>query len=243
MRGAEKTTRHGRKKNKVPILITHSFDDIKDFPGFTSNIGSIFVGKQDDITSLAALRKWNSTISQTIYGIDNHKGLAHQFLFSTGQGDRQKITTIQVYLPPISLWTFTTDPPEDEARKIIANALPHWQWKDVLVCLARKYPRGLSAEGKTKMDENWLNALIMSETQNNPQYRQHVRQVEKMGESLLTLPEEIDFDELMDGVEDLLDTEIDKIKRDNFMSFDAPGLSHLGVDFPGAVIVNVQGGE
>ena len=146
LRGAEKTVRHGRKKNKVPILITHSFDDIKDFPGFISNIGNIFVGKQDDITSLREWRKWNPVVESTIYGIENQKGLASQFLYATGQGDKQKMTVIQVYLSPISLWTFTTDPPEDEARKLVANALPHWSWSQVLVFLARTFPRGLSYE-------------------------------------------------------------------------------------------------
>ncbi len=241
LRGAEKTTRHGRKKNKVPILITHSFDDIKAYPGFTSNIGTIFVGKQDDIGSLKALRKWNDTVSNTIYNIDNHKGLAHQFLFATGQGDHQKITTIQVYLSPISLWTFTTDPPEDEARKIVANALPHWRWRDVLVWLARTYPRGLSAAGKREIDEADLTALITAEQHNNPQYRHYVRQMQRLGQNLHILPEDIDFEELADEAVDMLDEEIDKIKRDNFMNLDTPGLADFGIDIPGAFIVGVQG--
>lgn len=242
LRGAEKTTRHGRKQNKVPVLITHSFDDIIDFPGFTSNIGSIFVGKQDDITSLKAWRKWNDAVSGTIYNIDNQKGVAHQFLFATGQGDRQKMTTIQVYLSPVSLWTFTSDPPEDEARKILANALPHWRWRDVLVWLARNYPRGLSAAGKTKIDDDKLAALINIEQQDNPQFRQYVRQMEKIGESLFILPDEIDVEELVDEMENMLDIELEKINRDNFLVSAHPAISEMGIDFPGAIIIDVQGG-
>lgn len=241
LRGAEKTVRHGRKKNKVPILITHSFDDIKNFPGFTSNIGSIFVGKQDDITSLKALRKWNRAVEQTIYNIDNQKGVAHQFVYATGQGDNQKITTIQVYLSPTSLWTFTTDPPEDEARKIVSNALPHWRWADVLVALARKYPRGLSFEGKTKLDEDWLQEIVNFEQQHNPQYRQYVKQMQKMNQNLFALPEEIDFEEFADEAIDVISEEIDRIKRDNFADIEvSPELHSLGIDVPGAFVVDIQ---
>ncbi|HLM62438.1 MAG TPA: hypothetical protein VK308_16675, partial [Pyrinomonadaceae bacterium] len=181
LRGAEKTTRHGRKKNKVPILITHSFDDIIDFPGFTSNIGTMFVGKQDDITSLKAHKKWNDTAERTVYNIENQKGLAHQFLFTTGQGDRQKMTTIQVYLSPTSYWTFTTDPPDDEARKIVQNAFPHWNSRQVIVVLARQHPHGLAAAGLSKIDEVWLKSLIAAERQRDPNYKQYVRQMEKNG--------------------------------------------------------------
>jgi len=242
LRGAEKTTRHGRKKNKVPLLITHSFDDIKDFSGFTSNIGTIFVGKQDDITSLKKLRKWNDTVEQIILGIDNQKGIAHQFLYATGQGDNQKMTTIQVYLSPISLWTFTTDPPEDEARKILQNAFPHWSWEMVLILLARQYPRGLSFEGKTKIDQNWLESLIGNEAALNPDYRHFVNQMHQVGEDFTRLPEEIDEDLLINEAIELVTGEIDKIQRDNFadIGVGAAG-SNLGIDIPGAVIVSVQG--
>lgn len=243
LRGAEKTTRHGRKKNKVPVLITHSFDDIADFPGFTSNLGSIFVGKQDDITSLKELRKWNSSIEQTVLNIDNQKGLAHQFLFATGQGDNQKITTVQVYLSPISLWTFTTDPPEDEARKVVANALPHWQWSQVLIWLARNYPRGLSAEGKTKIDQDRLLSLVDQEQKLNPQFKQYVKQMGKMRQDIFALPEELDLELFADEAMEVVSGEIDRIKRENFSDIaEIPAeLASLGFDLPGAVVVSVQG--
>lgn len=243
LRGAEKTTRHGRKKNKVPILITHSFDDIKDFPGFTSNMGTIFVGKQDDITSLKTLRKWNETVEQTVLNIDNHKGLAHQFLYATGQGDNQKMATIQVYLSPISLWTFTTDPPEDEARKLLANALPHWSWEMVLLTLARQYPRGLSFEGRTRIDNEWLMAIVQTEAENNPHYRQYIKQMDRMGQNFMELPEEIDEEMLLQEVSELVEDELDKINRDNFG--DVGNLNSNGnefnLDIPDLVVVSVQG--
>lgn len=241
LRGAEKTTRHGRKKNKVPLLITHSFNDIIDYPGFTSNIGSLFVGKQDDISSLKALRKWTDGVERTVYNIDNQKGLAHQFLFATGQGDRQKFTTIQVYLSPTSLWTFTTDPPEDEARKILAAAFPHWNYRQILVCLARRHPRGLAAEGLTKLDQVWLMALIEAEMHANPQQRQYVNQMNKIGVNLLELQEQIDPETLVDEVEDLMESEFDKITRDNFTNLNDSGLGEYGFDIPGAFVVGVQG--
>lgn len=240
LRGAEKTVRHGRKKNKVPILITHSFDDIKDFHGFTSNIGSIFVGKQDDITSLKNLRRWNSTIESSIYGIENQKGIAHQFIYNTGQGENQKTTTIQVYLSPISLWTFTTEPVEDEARKVLSNALPHWTWAQVLVTLARKYERGLTAAGKTSLDEAWINELIEQEQQNNPSYKQYVRQMNKLNRNILELPAEFDLEELAEEAIEIVSEEIDKIKRETF-DFSVPSEIAGMIDIPNAVIVGVQG--
>ena len=245
LRGAERTTRHGRKKNKVPILITHSFDDIKDFPGFTSNIGSLFVGKQDDITSLAALRKWNKTVEQTVYHIDNRKGVAHQFVYVTGQGETQKVTTIQVYLSPASLWTFTTDPPEDQARKSLAHALPHWTWANILVALARQYPRGLSFEGKAKPDEAWLQEMVRAEAQTSATYRQFVRQMKAQGANLFAVPEEIEFDELADEALLMLDTEIGQFQRDSFEDVRESlpeALAGFDVEMKGVVVVSTQGG-
>lgn len=240
---AEKTTRHGRKKNKIPLIITHTLDDIKDYPGLTSNIGNIFVGKQDDITSLKNLKKWNSPVEQTIYNIDNAKGVAHQFVYATGQGEKQKFTTIQVYLSSMSLWTFTTDPPEDEARKVMANALPHWSWAQIIVALARKYERGLSAIGKTKIDDEWLQEIVNQEQQFNPQYKQYVKNMQKMKQNLFELPEEIDFEEFADEAIDVISENIDKIKRDNFADIGvSPELEQLGFDVQGAFkVVEIQG--
>ena len=245
LRGAERTTRHGRKKNKVPILITHSFDDIKDFPGFTSNIGSLFVGKQDDIGSLVALRKWNKTVEQTVYNIDNRKGVAHQFVYVTGQGETQKITTIQVYLSPTSLWTFTTDPPEDAARKSLAHALPHWSWAQILVALARQYPRGLSFEGKAKPDADWLWETARAEAEINATYRQYVKQIQASGQNLFAVPEAVELDELADEALLLLESEFDQFQRDSFEDVREPLPDLLaGFDVPldGVVIVATQGG-
>lgn len=242
LRGAEKTTRHGRKKNKIPLLITHSFDDIKDFAGFTSNIGSIFCGKQDDITSLKNQRRWNDTVEQTILGIDNRKGVAHQFLYATGQGDNQKMTMIQVYLPPTSLWTFTTDPPEDEARKVMANALPHWSLAQRLVALAQRHPHGLAYENRTKLDEEWLLEIVNREQQHNPQFRQYLKQMNKLNQDILTVPEDIDFELLAEEMIESIEDEINTITKENFGDLHAvpSELQGFNFDIPGAVVVQVQ---
>lgn len=243
LRGAEKNAAHGRKQNKVPILITHSFDEIAHLTGLRSKIGTIFVGKQDDITSLKELRKWNDRTEQVVMNIENRKGLAHQFLYVTGQGAKQKMTCIQVYLSGISLWTFTTDPPEDQARKIMANALPHWSLEQRLIWLAQNYERGLSAVGKTKIDDDKLQALVEFEQQHNPQYRNYVKQMKRMDQNILDLPDDIEIEDLFEEVEDSVLDEIDRIKHANFESLNEihPDLKHLGFDMPNAVIVKVQG--
>ncbi len=243
LRAAEKTAAHGRKQNKVPVLITHSFDEIAHLSGLRTKIGTIFVGKQDDIGSLKELRKWNDRTEQVVMNIENRKGLAHQFLYVTGQGGKQKMTCIQVYLSGISLWAYTTDPPEDQARKILANALPHWSLEERLVWLARNYKRGLSAAGKTKIDDDLLQALIANEQQNNPQYRNYVRQMKRMNRNITDLPDDIEMEDLFEEVEDKVLNEIDRIKHANFEGLNEihPDLKHLGFDIPNAVIINVQG--
>ena len=246
LRGAEETVRHGRKKNKVPLLITHSFDDIIEFPGLTSNIGNIFCGSQDDITSLAKHRKWNERVVSAIYNLDNQKGLAHQFVYATGQGEKQKITTLQVYLSPIGLWTFTTDPPEDEARKVLAQALPHWKWSEILVWLAANYPRGLAYYNLKKIDKNKLDKLIEDETNNNPNYKKYIREMRRLGNDVTEYTEEIDMAELLAEAADLIDKELDQIAEDNFVPITQTGnknrLTEFGMDLdmPGLVIDTIQ---
>jgi hypothetical protein len=241
LRGAESPTRHGRKKNKIPVLITHSFADIQDFPGFTSNLGTIFVGRQDNIDALKNLKKINGTVEAAISSIDNVKGMAHQFMMITGQGDTHKVATIQVYLPPIGLWTLTTDPPESEARELVKKAFPHWPFAKVLVFLARKYPRGLSFAGKKRIEDQVLYEEILLEAANDPKYREYLREISSQGLGLLTVPDEIELGEIADELIELADTTITDIQRSNFEPIsDKTVLEDLELDIPGLVIHDVQ---
>ena len=65
--------------------------------------------------------------------------------------------------------------------------------------------------------------------------------MEKMGSSLMELPEEIDISELADEALEMLDLEIDTIKRNNFMEIGAPVIPEFEVDIPNLMVVDVQG--
>ena len=125
----------------------------------------------------------------------------------------------------------------------MANALPHWTWAQILVALARKYENGLSAIGKTKLDEDWLLEIVNYEQQHNPQYKQFVKNMQKINQSLFVLPEEIDFEEFAAEAIDVVSEEIDKIKRDNFtdIGLNNVDMEQINRDFPNAVVVSVQG--
>jgi hypothetical protein len=100
----------------------------------------------------------------------------------------------------------------------------------------------LTAAGKTKVDEDWLLELVNQEQQFNPQYKIYVQQMKKMKQNLFELPEEIDFEDFADEAIDVISSEIDKIKRDNFADIgDNLEIPDFSID--GAFVVNVQQGE
>ena len=123
--------------------------------------------------------------------------------------------------------------------------MPHWSWAQILVALARQYPRGLSFAGKAKPDEGWLWELVRAEAEANPTYRQYVSQIQKSGQSLFAVPEDIALDELAEEAVLMLEIEIDRLKRDNFddVRSELPDvLAGFDVAMNGVVIVATQGG-
>jgi hypothetical protein len=63
---------------------------------------------------------------------------------------------LQVDLSPTELWTFTTNPDERNARARVKAIKPHWPLAVVIAWLAERYPRGLTAQGLTEIDESLL---------------------------------------------------------------------------------------
>jgi len=61
---------------------------------------------------------------------------------------------LQVDLSPTELWTFTTNPDERNARALVASMKPDWPMAITVGALATHYPRGLTAQGLTGIDES-----------------------------------------------------------------------------------------
>ena len=85
-----------------------------------------------------------------------------QFLGVFGAGQDNVIEMLQVDLSPSELWTFTTNPDERNARARVASLKPDWPMAVIIAWLAQNYPRGLTAQGLTDIDESLLLADVIA---------------------------------------------------------------------------------
>ncbi|HEX5601398.1 MAG TPA: hypothetical protein VFX63_02570, partial [Pyrinomonadaceae bacterium] len=73
-----------------------------------------------------------------------------------GSGLDKVVEMLQIDLSPSELWTFTTNPDERNARARVHSLKPTWPMAVVIAWLAERYPRGLTAQGLTEIDESEL---------------------------------------------------------------------------------------
>ena len=117
---------------------------------------------------------------------------------------------------------------------------PHWRYADVLVWLARHYPRGLSFAGYDIIREEHLAAAIENEMEINSAYRKLVNETQERGETLLTPDyEEIEISEVADEAIEVVEEMITQIQEDNFenISTDNDHENHTSPEsIPGVII-------
>ncbi len=152
--------RQGRKKRTFTLLCSQAWKDFADIADITSTASVKIIGKQagDDIEDFVKAAKWTERAKEAIYSINNIKGVHSQFVISFGAGHNQQIEMIQLELSPVELWTYTTEPIEQNARTRILRLVPQWTMPEAIIYLAVKHPRGLVAEGILEPDISALPA-------------------------------------------------------------------------------------
>jgi hypothetical protein len=161
----ERAARTGGKENAVTLLASHAYEDFtgsKDVPNpigvaLAKTAGVKLIGKQvGDYTRLIAETGLSPAAHACIEGIKNVPGEHAQFLGVFGSGQDKIVEMLQIDLSPSELWTFTTNPDERNARARVQSIKPMWPMAVVIAWLAERYPRGLTAQGLTDIDESEL---------------------------------------------------------------------------------------
>jgi hypothetical protein len=159
----ERAARTGGKENAVTLLASHAYEDFTGTAETPNPIGTSLaktagvklIGKQSgDYTRLIKESSIAPAAHQSIHGIKNVPGEYAQFLGVFGTGQDQVVEMLQVDLSPNELWTFTTNPDERNARARLASLRPDWPMAFIVGALATHYPRGLTAQGLTEIDES-----------------------------------------------------------------------------------------
>ena len=158
LRALKKGAAQGRKMNTLTLLIAHTYYDIEELHNIFENTGIMFVGKQTDIKTMKEIRRWADPVEQSIYSINNVEGSHSQWMMILGKGDSQQAEMLHVSLAPYSLWTYTSNPNERNARTLLLKLFPHWKMTDAITWLAERYPHGLKLIGKSKIDQEFLDA-------------------------------------------------------------------------------------
>ena len=161
----ERAARTGGKENAVTLLASHAYEDFtgsKDVPNpigvaLAKTAGVKLIGKQvGDYSRLINETGLSAAAHAAIEGIKNIPGEHAQFLGVFGSGQDKIVEMLQIDLSPSELWTFTTNPDERNARARVHNLQPLWPMALVIAWLAERYPRGLTAQGLTDIDESEL---------------------------------------------------------------------------------------
>lgn len=161
----ERAARTGGKENAVTMLASHAYEDFtgsKDVPNpigvaLAKTAGVKIIGKQvGDYSKLIADTGLSPSARACIEGIKNLPGRHAQFLGVFGSGQDKVVEMLQIDLSPSELWTFTTNPDERNARARVQNIKPNWPMAVAIAWLAERYPRGLTAEGLSDIDETLL---------------------------------------------------------------------------------------
>lgn len=161
----ERAARTGGKENAVTLLASHAYEDFtgsRDVPNpigiaLAKTAGVKLIGKQvGDYRRLIEDTGLSPAAQSCIEGIKNVPGEHAQFLGVFGSGLDKVVEMLQIDLSPSELWTFTTNPDERNARARVHSLKPTWPMAVVIAWLAERYPRGLTAQGLTEIDESEL---------------------------------------------------------------------------------------
>ena len=161
----EHAARTGGKENAVTLLASHAYEDFtgsRDVPNpigvaIAKTAGVKLIGKQvGDYKRLIEETGLSPAAHACIEGIKNVPGEHAQFLGVFGSGQDKIVEMLQIDLSPTELWTFTTNPDERNARARVQAIRPNWPMAVVVAWLAERYPRGLTAQGLTEIDESEL---------------------------------------------------------------------------------------
>lgn len=161
----ERAARTGGKENAVTLLASHAYEDFtgsRDVPNpigvaLAKTAGVKLIGKQvGDYKRLIEDSGLSPAAHSCIEGIRNVAGEHAQFLGVFGSGQDKLVEMLQIDLSPSELWTFTTNPDERNARARVASIKPMWPMAVVIAWLAERYPRGLTAQNLTDIDESEL---------------------------------------------------------------------------------------
>ena len=167
----ERAARTGGKENAVTLLASHAYEDFTgnaDAPNpigvaLAKTAGVKLIGKQvGDYSRLIKETGLAPAAQACIEGIKNVPGEHAQFLGVFGAGQDNVVEMLQVDLSPSELWTFTTNPDERNARARVASLKPDWPMAVIIAWLAQNYPRGLTAQGLTNIDEALLLADVIA---------------------------------------------------------------------------------
>lgn len=160
LRVIKKGARMGRKEAVVTMLATHSYEDFTGLHDITKTAGVKVVGKQiGDYSRLVADAGLSENAAAAISAIKNVAGHYAQYVLALGSGHDQTVEMIQVDLPPVELWTFTTNPYERNARARVHALRPEWSLTEAVTWLAAHYPRGLASLGLVEIDESLLSCF------------------------------------------------------------------------------------
>ena len=238
LKAVEKGARHGRKGMTRTILGTHTYDDLSDLHGLTSNSGMFIVGRQDNLDTLVKKHNWNETIIANITGIHNVAGSHAQFMLVLGKGDDSIAEMIQVSLSDLELWMYTTEANEKNARNRILREFPDWTMLDAIVWLAERYPFGLKLMNRQTIDEEFINAeKVMRNISLNVYAGNSAVPDENFSGPAQTAEGEIVEEELIEEVAELFRVVFGE-EVDETAQFEkaAQQAQDLGVDIPGAFV-------
>lgn len=161
----ERAARTGGKENTVTMLASHAYEDFTGTAEVPNPIGISLaktagvklIGKQvGDYSRLIKDCRLAPSAQRCIEGIRNVPGEFAQFCAIFGTGQDSIVEMLKVDLSPTELWTYTTNPDERNARARVAKLQQDWTMAMVVAYLAQQYPRGLTAEGLTEIDETPL---------------------------------------------------------------------------------------
>lgn len=163
----------GRKEGLVTVLFSQAYEHFTGTPeqpnitgiDLVKNSGVKMIGKQiGGFERLAADCELAHETVAAVRGIRNQYGGYTQWVFVIGSGNDKIVQMAEIHLSPVMIWANTNDTNEANARRLVENLRPDLPLVIIVTWLAAKYPRGLSAIGRTELSQADLREL--SEVEN-----------------------------------------------------------------------------
>lgn len=158
----------GRKEGLVTVLFSQAYEHFTGTPeqpnitgiDLVKNSGVKMIGKQiGGFERLADDCELAPETVAAVRGIRNQYGGYTQWVFVIGSGNDKIIQMAEIHLSPVMIWANTNDTNEANARRLVENLRPDLPLEIIVTWLAAKYPRGLSAVGRTELSQADLREL------------------------------------------------------------------------------------